>query len=115
MFGFGRQEAVGRHVGTMIVPETSRDGHRAHWDALRADGAPAEWSFEALTMLARGEEVPVGVRVTRIGAESPHFILSMRDKSGREPTEQAHRQLRTIVDSAEDAMATLSLDGMVTS
>ncbi|HKZ13622.1 MAG TPA: EAL domain-containing protein [Solirubrobacterales bacterium] len=115
MFGVGRQEAIGRHVGTMIVPAARCDGHQAHWDALRADGAPAEWSFEALTMLARGEEVPVGVRVTRIGAESPHFILSVRDKSGREPTEQAHRQLRTIIDSAEDAMATLSVDGTVTS
>ncbi len=115
MFGFGRDEAIGRPVGTMIVPDASRDGHLAHWDALRAEGAPAEWSFEALTMLARGEEVPVGVRVTRIGAESPHFILSVRDMSGREPTEQAHRQLATIIDSAEDAMATLSADGTVTS
>ena len=75
----------------MITPETSRDGHRATWDALRADGAPGEWSFEALTMLARGEEVPVGVRVTRIGGESPHFVLLVRDLSGREPTEQAQR------------------------
>jgi PAS domain S-box-containing protein len=115
MFGFGRQEAIGRSIGQMIIPETARDGHRAHWDALRADGAPAEWSFEALTMLARGEEVPVGVRVTRIGAESPHFILLVRDMSGREPTEQAHRQLATIIDSAEDAMATLSADGTVSS
>jgi PAS domain S-box-containing protein len=115
MFGVGRREAIGRSVGTMIVPETSRDGHRAHWDALRAEGAPAEWSFEALTLLARGEEIPVGVRVTRIGLEAPHFILSVRDMSGREPTEQAHRQLKTIVDAAEDAIATLSADGTVTS
>jgi hypothetical protein len=42
-------------------------------------GAPAEWSFEALTLLARGEEIPVGVRVTRVGAEAPHFILAVRD------------------------------------
>jgi PAS domain S-box-containing protein len=115
MFGFGRNEAIGRGIGTMIIPETNRDGHRARWDALRAEGAPAEWSFEALSMLARGEEVPVGVRVTRIGAEAPHFVLSVRDMSGREPTEQAHRQLATIIDSSEDAMATLSADGTVNS
>jgi PAS domain S-box-containing protein len=114
MFGYGRQDAIGRSIGEMIVPETHRDPHRAHWEALRADGAPAEWSFEALTMLARGEEVPAVVRVTRIGAEAPHFILSVRDMSGREPTEQAHRQLATIIDSAEDAMATLTADGTIT-
>jgi PAS domain S-box-containing protein len=104
MFGYGRGEAIGRSIGQMIIPEGNRDPHRARWDALRADGAPAEWIFEALTMLARGEEVPVVVRVTRV-----------RDMSGREPTEQAHRQLATIVDSAEDAMATLTADGTITS
>jgi PAS domain S-box-containing protein len=115
MFGIGRREAIGRSIGTMIVPDAGRDGHRANWEALRAAGAPAEWSFEALTLLARGEEIPVGVRVTRIGAEAPHFILSVRDMSGREPSELAHRQLATIIDSAEDAMATLDADGTVTS
>src|ERR1700761_9285934 len=83
MFGIGREEAIGRSVGTMIIPDANRDGHRANWAALHAADAPAEWSFEALTLLARGEEVPVGVRVTRIGAEAPHFILSVRDMSGR--------------------------------
>jgi PAS domain S-box-containing protein len=115
MFGYGRSEAIGRSIGQMIIPEGNRDPHRARWDALRAEGAPAEQIFEALTMLARGEEVPVVVRVTRIGAEEPHFILSVRDMSGREPTEQAHRQLATIIDSAEDAMATLTADGTITS
>jgi PAS domain S-box-containing protein len=115
MFGFGRDQAIGRAVGSMIIPEAHRQGHRANWEALRADGAPAEWSFESLTLLARGEEVPVGVRVTRVGTESPHFVISLRDMSGREPTEQAHRQLRTIIDSAEDAMATLTTDGTITS
>jgi PAS domain S-box-containing protein len=115
LFGVDREEAIGRRIGVMLIPDSGRDGHRRRWDELRADEAHDEWSFEALTMLARGEEIPVGVRVTRIGAEAPHFILAVRDMSGREPTEQAHRQLRTIVESAEDAMATLSPDGTVTS
>ncbi len=115
LFGVGRKEAIGRPVGTMISTEQSRNGHRAHWEELRAPGAPAEFRFEALTMQARGEEVPVVVRVTRIGVEEPHFILSVRDMSGREPTEHAHRQLATIIHSSEDAMATLSVDGTVTS
>jgi PAS domain S-box-containing protein len=115
MFGFGRHEAIGRSIGAMIIPEAGRDGHRQRWEELRGPGTRREWSFEALTMLARGEEVPVGVRVTRIGAEAPHFVISIRDMSGREPTEQAHRQLATIIDSAEDAMATLTVDGTITS
>jgi PAS domain S-box-containing protein len=115
MFGLGREVAIGSGIGSLIVPDTGRDGHRERWAQLLASDAQREWRFESLTLLARGEEIPVGVRVTRIGAESPHFVISIRDMSGREPTEHAHRQLRTIIDSAEDAMATLSLDGTVTS
>jgi PAS domain S-box-containing protein len=115
MFGLGREVAIGSGIGSLIVPDTGRDGHRERWAELRAAGERREWHFEALTLLARGEEIPVGVRVTRIGSEAPHFVISIRDMSGREPTEHAHRQLKTIIDSAEDAMATLSLDGTVTS
>jgi PAS domain S-box-containing protein len=115
MFGFGREDAIGSGVGSLIVPDSGRDGHLERWRELRSADHRREWSFEALTLLARGEEIPVGVRVTRIGAEPPHFVISIRDMSGREPTEQAHRQLATIIDSAEDAMATLSIDGTVTS
>lgn len=115
LFGVRREEAIGRRIGAMIVPEAGRDGHRQRWDELQADDTRGEWSFEAITMLARGEEVPVVVRVTRIGTQSPHFVLAVRDLSGREPTERAHRQLATIVESAEDAIATLEADGTVTS
>jgi PAS domain S-box-containing protein len=115
MFGVGREQAIGRGIATMIVPEQGRDGHRERWEELRDPGSPTERRFEALTLLARGEEIPVVVRVTRIGAETPHFIISVRDMSGREPTEQAHRRLATIIDSAEDAMATLAADGTLTS
>ena len=118
MFGFHRDQALGRPVGTLVTPEAGRDDHRERWDEIRSGGdrgTRAEWLFEAITMLARGEEVPVTARVTRIGGETPHFVISIRDLSGREPTEQAYRQLTTIIESAEDAMATLEVDGTVTS
>ncbi len=118
MFGFHREQVLGRGVGTLVIPESGRDDHRERWEGIRADGdgsARGEWLFEAITMLARGEEVPVTARVTRIGGDSPHYVVSIRDLSGREPTEQAYRQLTTIIESAEDAMATLECDGTVTS
>ncbi len=116
MFGVGRAEALGRGVATMLIPEAGRDGHLERWEEMRTAAGPGgEWSFDAITLLARGEEVPVTARVTRIGSMPPHFIVSVRDLSGREPTEQAHRQLETIIGSAEDAMATLEADGTVTS
>ncbi|HEY5331917.1 MAG TPA: PAS domain S-box protein, partial [Solirubrobacterales bacterium] len=116
LFGYRRDDVLGRSVGPLLIPEGGREAHRRRWDEMTA--APAgrrEWSFEAITMLARGEEIPVSTRVTRLGTESPHFVVAVCDLSGREPTEQAQRRLAAIVDCAEDAIATLETDGTVTS
>jgi PAS domain S-box-containing protein len=116
LFGYRREDVLGRSVVPLLIPEGGREAHRLRWEEMTA--APVgrrEWSYEAITMLARGEEIPVSARVTRLGETSPHFVVAVCDLSGREPTEQAQRRLAAIVDCAEDAMATLETDGTVTS
>jgi PAS domain S-box-containing protein len=116
LFGYRRDDVIGRSIGPLLIPDNGREAHRRRWEEMKS--APAgrrEWSFEAITMLARGEEIPVSARVTRLGAASPHFVAAVCDLSGREPTEQARRRLAAIVDCAEDAMAMLETDGTVTS
>jgi PAS domain S-box-containing protein len=116
LFGYRRDDVLGRSIGSLLIPNGGRAAHRRRWEEMTT--APAgrrEWSFEAITMLARGEEIPVSARVTRLGTTSPHFLVAVCDLSGREPTEQAQRRLAAIVDCAEDAMATLEIDGTVTS
>jgi PAS domain S-box-containing protein len=116
LFGYHRDDALGRNVGTLLIPNSGRAAHRRRWQEVLSAPAPRrEWSFEAITMLARGEEIPVSTRVTRLGAAAPHFVVAVSDLSGREPTEQAQRRLAAVVDCAEDAIATLETDGIVTS
>jgi PAS domain S-box-containing protein len=116
LFGYRRDDVLGRSVASLLIPKGGRAAHRRRWEEMRSAGpAHREWRFEAITMLARGEEIPVSARVTRLGTTSPHFVVAVCDLSGREPSEQAQRRLAAIVDCAEDAMATLETDGTVTS
>jgi PAS domain S-box-containing protein len=116
MFGPRRDEVIGRSVGPVLIPDVGRQHHRARWqDVLDAAEPRREWVFEPVTMLARGEEIPVSARVTRIGASAPHFVVSIRDLSAREPSEREYHHLKAVLDQAEDAMATLTPDGVVTS
>lgn len=118
LFGRSREEALGREVAVLLVPDERSEEVRRRWVnllALTAAEGERERSFDTFTVLARGEDVPVSGRINRIGVDPPHFVVSIRDVSGREPTEQEHRHLRAIVDHAEDAVATVSPDGTIRS
>ncbi len=115
MFGPSREEVLGHSIGPVLIPIEGREQHRARWEGVLADiGLRCEWVFEPVMMLASGEQIPTRIRVTRIGGGSPHFVLSIRDLSGREPSEREHEHLRAVLDHAEDAMAMLTPDGTVT-
>jgi PAS domain S-box-containing protein len=118
LFGLRREEVLGCEVAALLVRAEHSDDLRRRWGNLleATAGEPGnERTFDAFTVLARGEDVPVSGRVTRIGAEPPHFVFAIIDISGREPTEQEHRRLQAIVDHAEDAVATVAADGTIRS
>jgi PAS domain S-box-containing protein len=118
LFGLEREEVLGREVAAVLVRGERSEEVRRRWGKLLAASAGAERherSFDEFTVHARGEDIPVSGRYTKIGKSSPHFVFSIRDISGREPTEQEYRHLRTILDHAEDAVATISVDGRVRS
>ncbi len=115
IFGFEREEVRGRRLGALIVPTERVEENRARWQKLAAPEAPREQTFPRVVLLARGEQIPVSARVTRTDTTPPSFVISVRDLTGREPTEEVHRQLTAIVESAEDAIATLRPDGTITS
>lgn len=118
LFGLRREEVLGCEVAALLVRDEHSDELRRRWGKLLAvtEGEPGnERTFDSFTVLARGEDIPVSGRITRIGADPPHFVFAIRDISGREPTEQEYRHLRAIVDHAEDAVATVAADGTIRS
>jgi len=118
LFGRSREEVLGQEIAALLVRGERSEEVRRRWLELIAVTAAEdarERSFEEFTVLARGEDIPVSGRITRIPGDPPHFVFSIRDLSGREPTEQEHRHLRAIVDHAEDAVATIGADGTIRS
>ena len=109
LFGYRREDVLGRELAGLIVPVASRDAHRrglARW----ADGAPAEATgsmlgrrIEVTARNARGEEFPVELAITRLELPGPPiFTASIRDLGDRKRNEDrvraAEERFRALVE-----------------
>jgi PAS domain S-box-containing protein len=94
MFGYARDEALGRELADLIIPEEFQGAHRQALARWRGDGEP-----EA-TILGRRLELhgcrsdrtsfPIELTVSRIGeARPPLFVGFLRDLSAAEPASGA--------------------------
>lgn len=116
IFGFERAEVLGRSVKEFIVPEKDLLAHERRFSSLQRPGSPfLGHSYVAEALHANGDRIPVSLRITATNTRPTNFVVSVRDVSGSEPTELAHRRLEAMIDSAEDAMAVLAVDGCLLS
>jgi PAS domain S-box-containing protein len=103
MFGYAREQALGRQVASLIIPRDSRGAHRSGLERLAAGGPPRILGRRNLmsAITADGGELPVELTVTRTQEAPPRFTAWIRDLSERTPgeVEAAHRQ--AWLDSAE--------------
>jgi PAS domain S-box-containing protein len=96
VFGFRRDEALGRELADLIVPHRLRDRHRA---ALRRNAETGEsrilgQRLEMPALRADGSEFLVEVAVTRVGGPGrPIFTAHMRDITDRKRAEDEREQL----------------------
>ncbi len=109
LFGYAREDALGRELAELIVPAASREAHRrglARWvDGPPVDGGGALVGrrVEVIARNAEGDEFPVEVAVTRLELPGPPiFTASIRDISDRRRSEErlraAEEQFRTLVE-----------------
>src|ERR1700736_109716 len=71
MFGFTREEAVGRRVGETIIPERYRDAHR---DGLArflqtGEGAVLNRRIELAAPRADGTEFPIEITISAVNED----------------------------------------------
>jgi PAS domain S-box-containing protein len=114
IFGFEREEVLDRRVRDLIVPPDQADAQTRRFAALALPGAasPAH-NYVTEGMRSDGQRIPLSVRVKPTDTEPVNYVISVEDLSGHEPTELAHRHLEAMIDSSEDAMALLGLDGRI--
>ena len=122
MFGWRRDEALGRNMAELIIPERLR---AAHAEGLRHFLDTGEEGYlrqriELPALHRSGREFPVQVRISPIELDGgTGFVGCLRDLSARRALQQelheAERQFRILVESITDyAIYMLDPEGRVT-
>jgi len=111
MFGWSRDEALGRPIGDLIVPPDLRAAHERGMEAMRR-GAPPRMTDRTLQMRAMardGRIFPCALSVTRLAP--PHdglFAASIRDlteiEAERERRAGVEAMLRAIFDDQTEVI-----------
>jgi PAS domain S-box-containing protein len=106
LFGCPESEMLGQHIG-LLVPQGQMD-----W------GAPVNGPLarEMFGLHRDGTQIPIEVTVSGLASPSGSLILALfQDLSARRRADAVERQMSAIVESAEDAILTKSLDGVIQS
>jgi diguanylate cyclase (GGDEF)-like protein/PAS domain S-box-containing protein len=118
-FGYERSGVVGKELADVIIPPSMRARHREGLKRLRAGGQSEILGkrLELTGMRADGSEFPVELTVTgvELPGRPPMFTGFVRDITDRRQAEEASRRLGDIVDSTDDSIISMSLDGTILS
>ncbi len=94
MFGYARDDVIGREMAEVIVPPALRQQHRQGMQRYLTTGEQRVLNrlIELTAMRSDGSEFPVELAITAIGdAEQPMFTGYLRDISDRKQADDALR------------------------
>jgi PAS domain S-box-containing protein len=113
VFGYSHEEIVGKSV-LRLIPEDLHDEEENLVRKLKAGGSVRH--FETTCVRKTGERFPVSVTVLPVRDTKGQVIgLSkiVRDVSDKKTNDESRFRLAAIVDSAEDAIVSKDLNGVV--
>lgn len=120
IFGYTREQAIGKELAEFIVPAHLREGHRRGLEHYLAtgEGPVLNKRVELPAIRADGTEFPAEVSITRVGsAAPPTFTGFVRDITERKRAEQelgkSEAQLRLIWENVMDGMRLTDQDGII--
>jgi PAS domain S-box-containing protein len=115
VFGYQPIEIIGKSILTLIPPELQHE----EADILRKLRAGERIErYETVRMRKNGERFPISVTISPIRDESGTIVAASKiahDISDRSKAEETRLRLAALVDSADDAIVSKDLNGIVTS
>src|SRR6266487_4163869 len=118
VFGFTRDEVVGKELASLIIPPRLRERHRqglAHY--LKTGEGPLLGRLIEIAALRRdGTEILVALAISATEIDgSPVFTAYLRDITEQKRVEDTNRRLAAIIESSGDAIISIDLDERITS
>ncbi|PPK93128.1 PAS domain S-box-containing protein/diguanylate cyclase (GGDEF)-like protein [Kineococcus xinjiangensis] len=98
MYGWGREEALGRDLVELLMPAADRDAKRRAIGAHLAgeDSGLVGHRVDVLGLRRSGELFPLELSVIDLGRDPGRFVIFMRDVSERHRAEQRLRELAEL-------------------
>jgi len=113
LFGYSAEEIVGKPILTLIPPEL----HHEEGEILRKLRAGERIEhYETVRMKKSGERFPISVTISPIRDDSGKIVAASkiaRDISEQKRLDESRFRLAAIVDSADDAIVSKDLNGIV--
>jgi PAS domain S-box-containing protein len=115
MFGYRKDEVIGREMAEMIIPERFREAHR---EGVRknvesgAGGLPRR--IELIALRADGTEFPIELSMSRLETDgTPFFSGSIRDLTDRDRLGESQALLAKVVAAAPVILFACDAEGTV--
>src|SRR5215469_12167498 len=116
LFGYKQDEILGRPV-EVLIPERFRKQHQGHRGKFSAEPSvrPMGTKLELFGLRKDGTEFPVEISLSSIEtAEGILATSAIRDLTERKRAEDAQRRCTAIVESSDDAIIGLDMNGIIT-
>jgi PAS domain S-box-containing protein len=115
LFGYGREEILGQDV-EILIPHRFRERHQVHRIAFFSDPRirPMGANLELFGLRKDRTEFPVEVSLGVIKIPEGILVMSaIRDITERKLAEELRLRLAAIMESSEDAIASVTPDGII--